>query len=73
MSKALKCISAALLALTLAGCISWRSGKDGTQNLGAGDPPAQQQTYQQSNGFADKQYIWQDWTPSSTQAAEKVK
>ena len=73
MSKALKCISAALLALVLAGCILCSDCQDSKQNLGAGDPPVQQQTSQPGNGFADKQYIWQDWTPSSTQATEKVK
>ena len=62
----------ALALLALAGCKSWWSND--TDVLKA-DPPAQQQNAQpgSSSGFADKQYIWQDWTTDSSQFKGQVK
>lgn len=60
-----KQIIIALALLALAGCKSWWSNDAGALKA---DPPAQQQNAQpgSSSGFADKQYIWQDWTTDSS-------
>ena len=63
---------ATLALLTLAGCKSWWSNDTGALKA---DPLAQQQNAQpgSSNGFADKQYIWQDWTTDGSQFKGQVK
>lgn len=74
MSKVIRLLaSAAIIAVLLVGCVS-NKGNCQQQDSDFGANRVQvQQTSQQSSGFADKQYIWQDWTPSNTQASEKVK
>lgn len=73
MNKIIKFLaSAAIAAVLLAGCMSNESSSQQDSSFGANEAQVQQ-TSQQSSGFADKQYIWQDWTTDSSQFKGQVK